>query len=62
MCIVKYVYRIFYYGGGGLYVLEFFEWYICLYIWFNFVVGFIFWGCFCGRGVFCGESGEFGEI
>lgn len=61
MCTVKYAYRIFQYGGGGLHVLEFSEWYICLYIWFNPVVGPIPWGCSCGRGVFCGESGEPGE-
>lgn len=60
MCTVKYAYRIFQYGGGGCMYWSFLSG-ICLYIWFNPVVGPIPWGCSCGRGVFCGESGEPGE-
>lgn len=32
-----------------------------LFVWFYPVVGPIPGGCSCGRGVFCGESGEPGE-
>lgn len=60
MCTVKYAYRIFQYGGGGFACTGFLSG-NCLYIWFNPVVGPIPWGCSCGRGVFCGESGEPGE-